>query len=130
MANFSAADVKKLRDLTGAGMMDCKKALSEADGDQEKAIEILRVAGAAKAAKRGEEREASNGLVAFSEGALVQLGAETDFVAKSADFQELADATVKAAANAQAGDVEQVKAAPLPTGKTVADAIGELAARI
>ena len=98
MANFSAADVKKLRDLTGAGMMDCKKALTEADGDQEKAIDILRVAGAAKAAKRGEEREASNGLVAFSDGALVQLGAETDFVAKSADFQELAEATVKAAA--------------------------------
>jgi elongation factor Ts len=124
MANFSAADVKKLRDQTGAGMMDCKKALTEADGDQDKAIEILRVAGAAKAAKRGEEREASNGLVAFSDGALVQLGAETDFVAKSVDFQELAEATVKAAASAQAGDVAAVNAATLPSGETVADAVG------
>ena len=111
MANFTAADVKKLRDATGAGMMDCKKALAEADGDQDKAVEILRVAGAAKAAKRGEEREAGNGLVAYSDGALVQLGAETDFVAKSADFQQLAEATVKAASTAQASDVSKVKAA-------------------
>jgi hypothetical protein len=58
MANFSAADVKQLRELTGAGMMDCKKALEESDGDLDKAIEILRVKGAAKAAKRGAEREA------------------------------------------------------------------------
>ncbi|HET9649251.1 MAG TPA: translation elongation factor Ts [Microlunatus sp.] len=130
MANFTATDVKKLRDLTGAGMMDCKKALTEAQGDQERAIEILRVAGAAKAAKRGEEREASNGLVAFSDGALVQLGAETDFVAKSADFQQLAEATVKAAAQAQAADVDQVKAAVLPSGETVADAVSALAAKI
>jgi elongation factor Ts len=64
MANFTAADVKKLRDLTGAGMMDCKKALTEADGDFDKAVEILRIKGAAKAAKRGAERTASNGLVA------------------------------------------------------------------
>ena len=130
MANFTAADVKKLRDATGAGMMDCKKALTEADGDQDKAVEILRVAGAAKAAKRGEEREAGNGLVAYSDGALVQLGAETDFVAKSADFQELAEATVKAASTAQASDVSKVNAATLPSGKTVADAVGELASKI
>jgi elongation factor Ts len=130
MANFTAADVKKLRDLTGAGMMDCKKALTEADGDQDKAVEILRVAGAAKAAKRGAERAATNGLVAFADGALVQLGAETDFVAKSTDFQALADATVKAAAQAEAGDVDQVNAATLPSGQTVADAVGALAATI
>ena len=60
MASFTAADVKKLREFTGAGMMDCKKALDEADGDFDKAVEILRVKGAAKAAKRGEEREASS----------------------------------------------------------------------
>jgi elongation factor Ts len=130
MANFTAADVKKLRDATGAGMMDCKKALTEADGDQAKATEILRIAGAAKAAKRGAERAATNGLVAFSDGALIQLGAETDFVAKSGDFQELAQATVKAAASAQAADVEQVNAATLPSGQTVAEAVGELAAKI
>jgi elongation factor Ts len=130
MANFTAADVKKLRDATGAGMMDCKKALTEADGDQDKAKEILRISGAAKAAKRGEERAATNGLVAFSDGALVQLGAETDFVAKSAEFQELAEATVKAAASAQASDVEQVNAATLSSGQTVAEAVGALAAKI
>ncbi len=66
MGNFSAADVKKLRDQTGAGMMDCKKALEEADGDFAQAIEILRVKGAAKAEKRGAEREASAGLVAHA----------------------------------------------------------------
>ena len=66
MGNITAADVKKLRDATGAGMMDCKKALTEADGDHDKAVEILRVSGQAKAAKRGAERSATNGLVAFT----------------------------------------------------------------
>ena len=70
----SAADVKKLRDATGAGMMDCKKALTEADGEFDQAVEILRVNGQAKAAKRGAERSATNGLVAFTDGALLQLG--------------------------------------------------------
>ena len=70
MANFSASDVKKLRDMTGAGMMDAKKALDEADGDFDAAIDILRTKGAAKAAKRGAEREATAGLVAHSAGVL------------------------------------------------------------
>ena len=74
MARSLRADVKKLRDATGAGMMDCKKALTEADGDYDKAVEILRVTGQAKAAKRGAERSATNGLVAFADGALLQLG--------------------------------------------------------
>ena len=95
---ISAADVKKLRDATGAGMMDCKKALTEADGDYENAIEILRVNGQAKAAKRGAERSATNGLVAYEDGALLQLGAETDFVAKNQEFQDLAADAVKAVA--------------------------------
>ena len=64
MADFTAADVKKLRELTQAGMMDCKKALTEADGDFDKAVELLRVKGAAKAAARGAERETAAGLVA------------------------------------------------------------------
>ena len=68
MATIAAADVKKLRDLTAAGMMECKKALEESDGDFDKAIEILRISGAAKAAKRGAERETSNGLVAANDG--------------------------------------------------------------
>ena len=83
MANYTAADVKKLRDATGAGMMDAKKALETTDGDFEKAIEELRIHGAAKAAKRGAERSASNGLVAAAENALVQLNCETDFVPRT-----------------------------------------------
>ncbi len=86
MANFTAADVKKLRELTQAGMMDCKKALTEADGDFDKAVELLRVKGAAKAAARGAERETAAGLVATSGNALVELKSETDFVAKNEDF--------------------------------------------
>ena len=83
MADFTAADVKKLRDATGAGMMDAKSALDEADGDFDKAVEVLRVKGQAKVAKRGAERTASNGLVAAAEGAMIELGCETDFVAKN-----------------------------------------------
>ena len=86
MATISAADVKMLRDATGAGMMDCKRALTQADGDFDKAVEILRVSGQPKAAKRGGERSASNGLVVSTDGALLQLGAETDFVAKNQAF--------------------------------------------
>ncbi|MFM7211674.1 MAG: elongation factor Ts, partial [Actinomycetota bacterium] len=83
MSNITAADVKKLRDLTGAGMMECKKALEESGGDIDKAIESLRISGAAKAAKRGAERTTSNGLVVSQDNAMVELLCETDFVAKS-----------------------------------------------
>jgi elongation factor Ts len=127
MATITAADVKKLRDLTSAGMMECKKALEEADGDFDKAVELLRISGAAKAAKRGAEREASNGLVAASGNALVELLCETDFVAKSADFLALADAVALAANTAQAADRDALLAAPLADGRTVAEAVGELA---
>jgi elongation factor Ts len=130
MPIFSAADVKKLRDATGAGMMDAKKALTEADGDFDKAIELLRVAGQAKAAKRGAERSATNGLVVFADGALVQLAAETDFVAKNAEFQALADDVVKAVAAARANSVADANAASLESGKTVAEAVSELSATI
>ena len=97
MANFSAADVKKLRETTGAGMMDCKKALEETDGDLEAAVDLLRTKGAAKAAKRGAEREATAGLVATSGGALVELNSETDFVAKNDDFIKAAQQIAEAA---------------------------------
>ena len=130
MATITAVEVKKLRDATGAGMMDAKKALTEADGDFDQAIENLRVSGQAKAAKRGAERSASNGLVAFDNGALIQLGAETDFVAKNVEFQSLAAVVVKAVAEAKAETLEAANAAPLPSGSTVAEAISELAARI
>ena len=127
---ITAADVKKLRDATGAGMMDSKKALEEADGDFDKAIEVLRVKGAAKAAKRGAERTASAGLVANAGGALVELNSETDFVAKSEGFIALADEIVAAAEQAKAADAEALKSVPLPSGKTVAEAIEAVAAVI
>jgi elongation factor Ts len=130
MATITATDVKQLRDATGAGMMDCKKALTEADGDFEKAVEILRVSGQAKAAKRGAERSASNGLVASSDGAMLQLGAETDFVAKNQAFQDLAADAVKAVAASKADSVEAANAATLPSGQTVGAAVEELAVKI
>ena len=92
---ITAADVKALRERTGAGMMDCKKALAETDGDMDKAIEILRVKGQAQAAKRGE-RTASEGVVASyihangKIGVLVEVDCETDFVAKNDDFRDFA----------------------------------------
>jgi elongation factor Ts len=126
MAMISAAEVKKLRDATGAGMMDCKRALIEADGDYDKAVELLRVSGQAKAAKRTAERSAPNGLVASIDGALLQLGAETDFVAKNESFQALAADAVKAVA----ASIEAANAAVLPSGQTVGEAVEELAVKI
>lgn len=123
MSNFTAADVKRLRDATGAGMLDAKKALVETDGDFDQAAEILRIKGAAKAAKRGAERTAANGLVAAEGGALIELACETDFVAKNADFQQLAGAVVAAAAANKAPDVDALKAARLSDGRTVAEAV-------
>jgi len=127
MASISAADVKKLRDHTAAGMMECKKALEEAEGDFDKAVEILRISGAAKAAKRGAERTASNGLIASSGNAMVELLCETDFVAKNADFAALADAIADAAAAGQVSSADQLAGAQLADGRTVSDAIAELA---
>src|SRR5215212_10065818 len=94
-ATISAGDVKALRERTGAGMMDCKKALQETGGDIEKAIEILRVKGQAQAAKRGS-RAASEGVIQSyvhatgKIGVLVEINCETDFVARNDDFQEFA----------------------------------------
>ena len=129
MANISAADVKRLRDSTGAGMMDSKKALEEADGDFEKSIEILRVKGSAKAAKRGAERTASAGLVATAGSALVELNSETDFVAKSDEFVEVAQRIAEAADQAKASDAEALKAVPFGDS-TVGEVVEGLAVRI
>ncbi len=126
---ITAADVKKLRDMTGAGMMDAKKALTEAEGDFEAAIEILRVSGQAKMAKRAD-REASNGLVAGAGSSLIRLAAETDFVAKNTEFMGLADEIVKAVSAADAADLDAAKAVVLASGKTAAEAVEELAAKI
>lgn len=127
MATITAADVKKLRDSTGAGMMECKKALEESDGDFDKAIEALRISGAAKAAKRGSERTASNGLVSAQGNSMVELLCETDFVAKSEDFQALAGTIVDLADGEQIGDREALLAAMTSAGRTVDEAINDLA---
>src|SRR4249919_304393 len=111
MAEFTAADVKRLRDATGAGMMDCKKALVESDGDYEKAVEFLRVKGLKGVAKR-ESRDASNGLVAAHVedgfGTLVEINCETDFVAKGERFQRLAQQVLDQAVKVKAADVESL----------------------
>lgn len=130
MSNIPAADVKRLREATGAGMMDAKKALEEAGGDFDAAVEVLRVKGAAKAAKRGAERTASNGLVVTEGGALVELACETDFVAKNTDFQKLAADVVAVAAQVRPADAVELNAATLPDGRTVADAIAAVSAVI
>jgi elongation factor Ts len=129
MANFSASDVKKLRDMTGAGMMDAKKALDEADGDFGAATDILRTKGAAKAAKRGAERTASAGLVAHAPGVLVELRCETDFVAKGDDFIAAAQRIAEAASEARPTDVEELKAVRAGD-ETVAEIVEALAVAI
>ena len=127
MSTITAADVKKLRDMTGAGMMECKKALEESGGDIDKAIESLRISGAAKAAKRGAERTASNGLVVAQDNAMVELLCETDFVAKSEDFQALAGTIVATAAALQDGDAANLGGQVMSDGRTVDQAIADLA---
>lgn len=128
MANYTAADVKRLRELTGAGMMNCKKALEDSDGDFDKAVEFLRIKGAKDVGKRAE-RATAEGLVAGEGGALIELNSETDFVAKNAEFQQLAARIVEAAKATKTSDAEQLKAADLG-GKTVDEAVQELAAKI
>lgn len=125
MANYTAADVKALRERTGSGMLDCKKALEEADGDLDKALEVLRVKGLKGVAKR-EGRTTSEGLVTGKAGegraTLIELASETDFVAKSQKFIELADKVLEATVAAGADSLEAGLAAAVD-GKTVADLI-------
>jgi len=130
MSNFTATDIKQLRDSTGAGMMDAKKALTEADGDFDAALEVLRVKGAAKAAKRGAERTADNGLVASAGNAMVSVHCETDFVAKNADFQQLAADLAAVATATKPADLEELAAQRLPDGRTVTEAVEQAAAVI
>jgi elongation factor Ts len=107
MANYTTADVKRLRELTAAGMMDCKKALDETDGDFDKAVELLRIKGAKDVGKRAE-RTTVNGLIAAqasgNSGVLLELKCETDFVAKGDRFQQLGAALVKAFVDSDAAD--------------------------
>lgn len=132
MANFTIADIKALREQLGTGMVDTKKALEEADGDVEKAVEILRLKGAKGNAKRAD-RSTSEGLVVARENAgsvtLLELACETDFVAKNERFIALADKVVDAAAAAGADSVEAALAADAE-GNTVEQLISDEAAII
>lgn len=126
------ADVKRLRELTGSGMLDCKNALAETDGDFDKAVEVLRIKGAKDVGKRAE-RATAEGLVAARGGVLIELNSETDFVAKNAEFRELADDIVAAAALSRPADIDALKAAPISgrsAANTVEQAIADLSAKI
>jgi len=122
MANYTAADIKALRESTGAGMLDVKKALDEADGDQAKATEILRVKGLKGVTKR-EGRTTSNGLVIAKAdggvGTLVEVLCETDFVAKGEKFIALAEQVFDQAVAVKATNAEELLASTLPEGQTV-----------
>ncbi len=130
MANYTAADVKTLRERSGAGMMDCKAALDEANGDLDKAMEVLRLKGLKGVTKR-EGRTTSNGIVIArvnaGKGYLVELACETDFVAKADKFVALGDQIADAIAAAGAESLDAALAAPV-AGKTVAEAITDEAA--
>jgi len=130
MANYTAADVKTLRERSGAGMMDCKSALDEANGDIDKAMEVLRLKGLKGVTKR-EGRTTSNGIiiarVAGNKGYLIELACETDFVAKAEKFVALGDLIADAIVAAGAETVEAGLAASV-SGKTVGDAITDEAA--
>lgn len=127
MANYTAADIKALRERTGAGMMDVKKALDEADGDAEKAIEIIRVKGLKGATKR-EGRSAAEGLVAATVengvGVMIELNCETDFVAKADKFIALGDVVLRAAVASGATDVDGLLASDYE-GRTLGDYVTE-----
>jgi elongation factor Ts len=125
---YSADDVKRLRELTAAGMLDCKKALDEADGDFDKAVEIIRVKGLKGVTKR-EGRATSNGLVTAKAegdlGVMLELNCETDFVAKGERFQELADELLNHLASSKIADLSDFLASKLPSGKTVQERVDE-----
>ena len=132
MATFTAADVKALREQTGAGMMDVKKALTEADGDAEKALEIIRLKGLKSLSKR-EGRQASAGLLAAQTdgtvGVLVEVNSETDFVAKNQKFIDFSNEVLAAAVASGAADLDALFAAPMGEG-TVKDRLDAFAAII
>jgi elongation factor Ts len=134
MANISAADVKRLRDMSGAGFVDCKNALTEADGNLDEAVEILRRKGVKDAGKRAD-RTAANGLVTAQldgneAGVLVELNCETDFVAKNEQFQELAAKIATAALENKVADRLALLATVTADGKSVELLIEEASAAI
>ena len=134
MAQITAALVKELREITGAGMMDCKKALVECDGDKDKAIDYLREKGISKAAKKAG-RIASEGVVAAAYDAatntacLVEVNSETDFVAKNDNFKALVKKIAEHIIATKPADIDALNASMLD-GKTVADVMTEAVASI
>ena len=133
--SISAQDVKKLRDATGVGMMDCKKALQEADGDFDEAIEILRKEGQKVAAKRSE-READEGLVVTqisadgAAGAIAEINCETDFVARNDEFRTFADRVAALVLEERPSDIDALKALPFNSDKTIETELVEMTGRI
>ena len=125
---YTAEDVKKLREQTAAGMLDCKKALDEADGDFDKAVEIIRVKGLKGVTKR-EGRSTSNGLVVAkaegTRGVMLELNCETDFVAKGDRFQELAQELLNHLSSSNINDLPAFLASKLPSGQTVQERVDE-----
>ncbi|MCS0497803.1 translation elongation factor Ts [Ancylobacter sp. MQZ15Z-1] len=132
MANITAGMVKELREKTGAGMMDCKAALNEVEGDIEAAVDWLRKKGLAKAAKKAG-RVAAEGLIGIAtegnKGVVVEINSETDFVARNDQFQQLVRGIATVALTAGA-DIEAIKAAPFPAGGTVEETISSTIATI
>jgi elongation factor Ts len=132
---ITAQEVNKLRQMTGAGMMDCKKALTEANGDFEAAIDILRKKGQKVSAARSE-RETSEGAIFVetnadaTEGVLVALGCETDFVAKNEEFQTLGKDILRAAVDKKPASIEELKALSLANGRTINDNLVDLIGKI
>ena len=125
--------IKKLRELTGAGMMDVKKALADAGNDEDKAVALLRERGIVKAAKKAD-REAKEGVVKFvvegNKAAIVEVNSETDFVARNSDFQALVESLAQAALKAGTDDLDAFKAVQLDSGSTVAEEVAAAAGRI
>ncbi|WP_230293191.1 translation elongation factor Ts [Croceicoccus sp. Ery5] len=130
---YTAADVKALREKTGAGMMDCKKALTETDGDMEAAVDFLRAKGLAAAAKKSS-RTAAEGLVGVAvegtKGVAVEVNSETDFVAKNEQFQDFVRTATQVALGVDGDDVEALKAAAYPGGTTVGEKLTDNVATI
>ena len=135
MANISAAMVRDLREKTGAGMMDCKKALTETNGDMQKAIDYLREKGIAKAAKKSGRIAAEGACAAYvSEdgkfGAVTEINCETDFTASNADFRALVKKITEHVAKTNPADLDALNASVIEDGKTVADIVTEATATI
>ena len=133
MANVTAALVKELRDITGAGMMDCKKALVATDGNIEAAIEEMRKSGALKAAKKATRTAAEGMIATASEGnevVLVEVNSETDFAAKNAEFVEFANKVAQIALATRSDDVEVLKAAKYDDAQNVGEALTALISKI